>query len=241
MMRLPACGFSPPAGSPASPVTSISSRPPAQRLLTPRTVKKAIVQIPPSRENVHAALTGSGVDTLTGRSTASGTGTLAVTNDAGQPLWTLAHVGGVFVLDFGRRHRPVVLVQGDVFDCGSGGFQYRGYTWNPSTEKFVTGADPETLAYRFIPGTRQFRLSVVASGGLFGLVEIRYGRLVLVSRTYDHWQHAIITPLRYETCGAGDAGGFTTIGPAHYTPPRGRLIAPVNEPLMVLWSFRHGA
>lgn len=193
------------AGCGLSQPLVIQSRASQTRIIKPT----AVVSVMPAKsETVRADLTGTAApDRLTvTRNSPGASGTLRVSTVSGSTLWTQSQVGGVLIWQFGRRHLPVVLVKGSNYDCGSGGCRYQAYSWDKQSDDFVQVLGPTITAYRYLPKTRQFEETQVPFvGGLFGFVQVHGSDLQLISRTYDLWQSAVITPLLLEVTGAGTA------------------------------------
>jgi hypothetical protein len=161
-------------------------------------------------------LTGAGLDKVAVTVNQTGVGQVTVTGP-GLGQWTAPHVGAVTALDFGPAHLPVLLLQGDVFDCGSGGCAYWAYTWDAHRRRLVPVLPPTTEAYRFDPTAGTFHPVNVAGSDLFGYVRPSHRGIWLTVRLYDVWQHVESLPFAYAP--AGSPGGvWVADGAPRYAP-----------------------
>ncbi len=193
-----------------------------------------------SRATAEANLTGAGhPDYLTLTMSPSGHSQLVVATASGRTLWSKSSVQSVAILKFGRPHLPVILLQGGLNFCGSGGCQYQGYTWNPSQHRFIPVGNPTSPAFRYDPKTKTFRaveVSLPTVDGLFGFVSVQNRQLYLLERTYDLWQHIILQPLHYASTGT-PAGRWVTAGPVQYQPGGSEPSVTFNTPVELWTAF----
>jgi hypothetical protein len=174
-------------------------------------------------------LTGAGLDSVAVNVNQAGVGQLTVAGP-GVGHWTVPHVGAVTALDFGAAHLPVLLLQGDVFDCGSGGCTYWAYTWSPRRRRLVPVLPPATEAYRYELPTGTFRPVEVAGSDLFGYVRPSHRGIWLTVRLYDVWQHVESLPFAYAPTG-GPGGVWLADGAPRYAPQGPEPLA-VNSPAL---------
>lgn len=192
--------------------------------------------------NAHlkAALTGHGQDTVTLHLTRDGDGQVTVSAGS-STLFQRQHVSGASILQFGRRHLPVLLLQ-DSFDlCGSGGCATSAYTWSVANQAMLQVAPPVVPAYRYDPARHQFVQTFVAMiGGLFGYIVPGRDGIVLQARTYDPWQHSLSQSYAYAP-GLSATGGWIAVGQARYSPvgaESGVAFADPGQALLALLSAR---
>lgn len=189
--------------------------------LTPTAIAVERLSGSQTRASMQANLTGlSQTDTLTLTMNPTGQSHLAIDNAVGRQLWSKSSVDSVTILKFGRTHLPVILVQGGLNFCGSGGCQYQGYTWSPNRHHFMPVGNPTSPAFRYNAKTETFRAiqaSMATVDALFGFVTVQNHHLQLLERTYDLWQHAMIQPLEY-AAGGTPGGRWIISGPVEYQP-----------------------
>ncbi len=202
------------------PLVAVTRTPP---LITLKPTAIAVERLSGSqtRARMHANLTGlSQTDTLSLTMNPTGQSQLAITDAAGQTIWSKSSVDSVTILKFGRPHLPVILLQGGLNYCGSGGCQYQGYTWSPHRHHFITVGNPTSPAFRYEANTKTFRAiqaSMANVDALFGFIAVQNHHLQLLERTYDLWQHAVIQSLHY-AAGGTPGGRWVISGPAEYEP-----------------------
>ncbi len=137
---------------------------------------------------------------------------------------------------FGQEHLPVIVVQGNQSFCGIGGCQCRAFTWDASSHRFALLRGPSVTAYRYLAKTRQFQaMQLPYVGGLFGFLEAQGSHLSILSRTYDVWQHATVTPIRYVE-GVRGVGSMQLGSEERYLPTTPGPI-PLNMTYAVLEVF----
>ena len=130
----------------------------------------------------------------------------------------------------------MIVVQGNQSFCGIGGCQYRAFTWDASSHRFAPLRGPSVTAHRYLAKTRHFQaIQLPYVAGLFGFLEAQGSHLAILSRTYDVWQHATVTPIRYVEGVRGV--GSMQLGFKERCLPTTPEPIPLNTPYAVLEAF----
>jgi hypothetical protein len=151
----------------------------------------------------------------------SGYGMLRVTDGRGRTLLTLEHAGAVAVLEYGRRHLPVVVVQGDAYECGSGGCAYTAYTYDAARRAFVAVAGALPAAgptFAWSPRRRAFVPLASPNPTMFGFAQVDARGLILAWRLYDALGHMAVQRYALAATSAAVPGTWRAVGAVRYVP-----------------------
>jgi hypothetical protein len=215
-MLLAGCGSSPKA-TPKGPTLPavLAKAPAAPNVLKPLVSETTLGQTRVT--SLKASLTGGRPDTIRVQSLPGFDGQVTVTEGT-RIIFQSLHTAGVSVLEFGRRHLPVLLLQDSVSYCGSGGCATSAYTWSRTRHRMLPVPVPGTPAYRYDARRRQFVVtSLPLPGGLFGYVVPGGPGIIVHARTYDLWQHGITQGYGYAP-GLSPTGGWVAVGKPVYGP-----------------------
>ena len=215
-MLLAGCGGSPKAApkGPTLPAV-LAPAPAAPTVLKPVASETTLGQT--GVTSLKASLTGGAPDTIQVQPLPGFDGQVTV-SEGSRTIFQSLHTSGVSVLEFGRRHLPVLLLQDSVSYCGSGGCATSAYTWSRTRHRMLAVPVPGIPAYRYDARRRQFVVtSLPVPGGLFGYVVPGGPGIIVHARTYDAWQHAIAQGYGYAP-GLSPAGGWVAVGKPVYGP-----------------------
>ncbi len=205
----------------------------------PRVLRPDRTETTLGRKNLfrlQASLTGHGRDTITIRVLPGFDGQVTVTSGR-TVIFQQQHVSGASVIDFGRRHLPLLLLQGSLMLCGSGGCTNTAYTWSATRHRMLPVPAPGIAAYQYAPKRRQFLATTVPeTGGLFGYVVPGRLGIVLHGRTYDVWQHGLAVSYAYAP-GLSGTGGWVAVGRTSYGPSGHMGGSPFTSPGQALLAL----